>query len=65
MFGINVWGTVALRDMVLAGKSPYYHPLLRDILQAIKAIYGLSPRTFNAPLFCMLGLKSFVAIALP
>jgi hypothetical protein len=38
---------------------------LRDLVQTIKSIYGLAPRTFNAPLFRMLGLKSFVAIALP
>ena len=65
MFGINVWGSLALRDLVISGKSPYHHPSMRDLLQTIKAIYGLAPRTFNAPLFRMLGLKSFVAIALP
>ena len=56
---------MALRDMVISGKSPYHHPSLRDLVQTIKAIYGLAPRTFNAPLYKLLGLKSFIAIALP
>jgi hypothetical protein len=65
LFGLPVWGVCAARDMVMSGKSPYHHPQLRDFMQTIKAIYGLAPRTFNAPLFKMLGLKSFVASALP
>ena len=65
MFGLNIWGITALRNMIFKGQSPYHHPQLRDLVQTIKSIYGLAPRTFNAPLFLMLGLKSFVAIALP
>ena len=53
------------RDMILSGKSPYHHVQLKDFIQTIKAIYGLAPRTFNAPIYKLLGLKSFIAIALP
>jgi hypothetical protein len=62
---LHVWGVTELRDMICKGQSPYHHASLQDLIQTIKSIYGLGPRTFNAPLFRMLGLKSFVAIALP
>jgi hypothetical protein len=65
LFGLSVWGVSTARDMVLAGKSPYHHIQLKDFIQTIKAIYGLPPRTFNAPIYKLLGLKSFIAIALP
>jgi hypothetical protein len=59
---VSVWGVSTARDMILSGKSPYHHIQLKDFIQTIKAIYGLAPRTFNAPIYKLLGLKSLLPL---
>jgi hypothetical protein len=65
LFGVSIWGAKSLLNMMTSGASPYTHPAMSDIIKTIKQIYGLPARTFNAPLFKLLNIKSFVSLVLP
>jgi hypothetical protein len=65
LFGASVWGAKEVRSMLLHKMSPYTHPAYKGVIKVIKSVYGLQQQTFNAPLYKMLNIKSFLATVLP